>query len=358
MDDEVAPHAAADQDRAPDGRGQPELGPHVVPDGPRHVAPVVDPRGPAGLHDPWCEAVALERPLPPDLGVGVHALGRPVADRGHHAVLVADHGGGIGTEELSHLLRDGTEQLRRRRTLGDERGDAAQRRLLVGEPGELVAQRRVLRPQAGVGPAQRLLQPQPVLDVGEGHDGAAAAVHLERDRRVGDGEHRAVAPDEPVEVARDLLAGRERPEERAVGGGERRPAQVPVVDRRMALAPRELLRSLVAQRADRRRVGEPDHALGIDDPDGLLGRLEHGGEELLDTEPQAGEIDKGLGHPRASGLSLCPGTQSDGALDERDRIERVAAVARPRVVVDVVERPALAPDHEPLRGSVDLRPPR
>ena len=169
--------------------------------------------------------------------------------------------------------------------LGDERGHPPQRRLLVGEPGELVAQRRVLRRQGRVRLAQRLLEPQPVLDVGEGHDGAAAARHLERDRDIGDGEHRAVAADEPVQLDRDPLAGRERPEERALVGGERRPVLVPVVDRRVTLAPRELVRSLVAQRADRRRIGEPDHAVGIDDPDGLPGRLEHGGEELLGADP-------------------------------------------------------------------------
>ena len=138
---------------------------------------------------------------------------------------------------------------------------------------------------------------QAILDVGEDHHRAAALLHLDRDRHVGDREHRAVAADEPVELARDRLAGRERPQQRALVGGKRGPVPVPVVDRRVAVAPAQLVRALVAERGDRGRVGEPDHALVIHDPDRLLGRLEHRGEELLGSDPQAGKIDQGLGHP-------------------------------------------------------------
>jgi hypothetical protein len=48
-----------------------------------------------------------------------------------------------------------------------------------------------------------------LLYVGERDDGAAAGAHLERHGDVRDREHRAVAPEEPVQVAADGLAGGE-----------------------------------------------------------------------------------------------------------------------------------------------------
>ena len=138
VDGQVAPDAALDEDRASDGRAQPELRPGVVGDRPGHVLPVVDPRGAARPQDPRREALPRERPLPADLRVGVHALGRPVPDGGHQvAGLVADRRGGVGLEEAPDLLRDGAEQLAGRYAACDERRDPPQRGLLVREPAEL-----------------------------------------------------------------------------------------------------------------------------------------------------------------------------------------------------------------------------
>jgi hypothetical protein len=58
---------------------------------------------------------------------------------------------GVGTEDAADLLRDGREHLCRRYPAGDERGDAAQRRLLVGEPAEFVATFLELGAALGVG---------------------------------------------------------------------------------------------------------------------------------------------------------------------------------------------------------------
>ena len=154
--------------------------------------------------------------------------------------------------------------------------------------------------------AQHALGVQAVLDVVEGHDHAAPVLQIERDRDVGDGDHRAVAADEPVELVRDPLAGGERTQQRALRGGERPAVLVPVVDRRVTVAAGQLVQVLVAERGERSRVGEPDRAVGVDDADRLLGRLEHGGEEALGADPQAGEIDQGLGHPGSGRQSTAP----------------------------------------------------
>jgi hypothetical protein len=62
---------------------------------------------------------------------------------------------------------------------------------------------------------------------------------------------------------------------------------MPVVDRLVAVAPEQLIRAVIPQGRDRGGVGEPDHAVGIDDPDRLRDRLQHGGEKILGTDPQA-----------------------------------------------------------------------
>jgi len=63
-----------------------------------------------------------------------------------------------------------------------------------------------------------------------------------------------------------------------------------VVDRLVALTPEELVRPLVAERGDRGRVGEADHAVVIHDPYRLRDRLQHPGEEVLGGDAQAGEV--------------------------------------------------------------------
>ena len=139
VDDEVAPYAALDQDRASHRRAQPEPLPEVLGDRSGHVAPVVDPRGPPRPQDPRRDAIPREWPLAPDLGVGLDALGRPAADGGHDLPgLVADRRGGVRLEQPPDLLGHGGEQLGCRDALRDERRHPPQRSLLVREPGELV----------------------------------------------------------------------------------------------------------------------------------------------------------------------------------------------------------------------------
>jgi hypothetical protein len=73
---------------------------------------------------------------------------------------------------------------------------------------------------------------------------------------------------------------------------------MPVVDRLVAGASEQLVCAVIAQRRDRGRVGEPDHAVGIHDPDRLFRRLQHGGEEILGIDPQASQIGKGTRHAK------------------------------------------------------------
>ena len=207
----------------------------------------------------------------------------PGGDDGRGAVrLVAPDHHQRHAQDLSHLPCDGGEHLRRRRPAGHERRDPPQRRPLLREDGIVLA--------------QHALGAQAVLDVGEGHDRAAALPHLDRHRDVGDGEERSVAPDEPVQIARDRLAGGPREQHRAVRGGIGRPVRVLVVDRLVAVAPEQLVRAVVAERVDRGGVGEPDQAVGIDDPDRLRSRLQHGAEEILRADAQAGQIGQGIRH--------------------------------------------------------------
>ena len=205
----------------------------------------------------------------------------------------AEHGRGAGrvvapdhhqrhAQHLSHLPGDGGEHRRRRRPSGDEYRDPSQRRLLRGED------RIVL--------AQHLVSAQARLDVAEGHDRPTASWHLDRHGDVGDREHRAVAPEEPVQLARDRVAGSPREQQRAVRRGKRGAVRVLVVDRLVAAAPEELVSAAVAQRRDRGRIGEPDHVVGVHDPYRLCRRLEYGGEEILGADAQVSKIGQGLSH--------------------------------------------------------------
>ena len=123
----------------------------------------------------------------------------------------------------------------------------------------------------------------------------------------------------------------------------------------MTVARRKLRPSpLVAERGDRGRVGEPDHAVVIHDPDRLLGRLEHRREDLLGSDPQAGKIDQGLGHPARS-PSLRRHRQPAG---RAARCRACSVRSRGgRVVVDVLQRPHAALDDEPPAGSSSLSSP-
>jgi hypothetical protein len=178
---------------------------------------------------------------------------------------------------VRHLPGHGGEHVRRAGAAGHQRRHPAQRTLLCRED-------RVALPQ-------HVLGPQPVLDVGERHDRPAALRHVDRYRDIRDREHRSVAPEEPVEVARDRLARRSRQQHWALGGRIRGPVRVPVVDRLVAVAPEKLVRAVIAERRDRGRVGEPDKAVGIHDPDRLRGCAQYSGEEILGADlPATPEI--------------------------------------------------------------------
>jgi hypothetical protein len=87
---------------------------------------------------------------------GRHGQGRlnlPAAPHRHHVGVCAGAGSdgrravgieadderGVGTEHAADLVRDGREDLRRRHPAGDQRGDAAQRGLLVDEHAQILA---------------------------------------------------------------------------------------------------------------------------------------------------------------------------------------------------------------------------
>ena len=151
---------------------------------------------------------------------------------------------------------------------------------------------------------QRRLGAQAIRDVGEDHAGAAALRHLDRHRDIGDGKRRAVAPEEPIQIARDRPAGGSRELHRALGGAIGRPVRVFGVDRLVTVAPEQLVRAVIAKRRDRRGADEPDHVVGINHPHRRRGRLAHGGEQILGTDPQASQIDQGMRwHAKPPGTS-------------------------------------------------------
>ena len=108
-----------------------------------------------------------------------------------------------------------------------------------------------------------------VLDVGERGHGAEAVGQVERRRRVGDRQDRAVLADEPVLALLVRLAGVPRAGDRAVLLRERRAVRILVVDRVVARPALELREVLVAERVERRRVGVVEAAPAVDDPDRL-----------------------------------------------------------------------------------------
>ena len=242
----------------------------------------------------------------------------PGADHGRRTVRFAapDHHQRYA-QDLSHLPGDGGEHDRRGRAAGDERRDPAQRRLL--------------RRQDRVVLAQRAFGAHAVVDVGEGHNRATALRHLDGHREVGDREHRPVATDEPVEIARDPLAGRMGEQHRAVRSGIRAAVGVLVVDRLVALAAEQLVRTVVAECRDRGRVGEPDQAIGIHDPDRLRSGFEHGPEEVLGADSQAGHVDQRTGHAVVSDCSI---ESTRGANDGPTRPPRPAGGQAASAAVD------------------------
>jgi hypothetical protein len=215
---------------------------------------------------------SVERPARPRLE-GMRALA-PRADHGRRVVgLEARHDDERDVEHLRDLARDGLEDRVRFGAPGDERGHATQRGLLTAERD--VAAR---------------------LDVGERDDRATPVPHVERHRDIGHGELRAVAAEEPVEVAADGLARRSRQQHGALGRRVRRAVRMRVVDGLVARAAEQLVRVVVAERGDRRWVGVADEAVGIHDPDRLGRRLQHGRQEVLRTNLPATEFRQRVQH--------------------------------------------------------------
>jgi hypothetical protein len=57
------------------------------------------------------------------------------------------------------------------------------------------------------------------------------------------------------------------------------------MNHRVAVAPEQLVRAVVAERRDRGGIGELDQAVGIHHPDRLRDRLQHSGQETLGSDP-------------------------------------------------------------------------
>jgi hypothetical protein len=121
-------------------------------------------------------------------------------------------------------------------------------------------------------------------DVGEGDDGAAAVGHVDRHRDVGDGDHRIVPADEPIELARHCLARQARQQHGAVRRRESRAVRMSIVDRFVAWAVQQLADFVIAERRDGSGIRVPNQAVMIDDPDRLRDRLQHDAQELLDGD--------------------------------------------------------------------------
>jgi hypothetical protein len=102
--------------------------------------------------------------------------------------------------------------------------------------------------------------------VGEGHDGETTLRRLNRHRDVRDGKRRAVAADEPVEVAPDGFTGGGRQAHWTVGD------------------------ALIAERRRGGWVREQDPAFGIHHADRLCGLLQDCSEKLARPLFQAGQL--------------------------------------------------------------------
>jgi hypothetical protein len=87
----------------------------------------------------------------------------------------------------------------------------------------------------------------------------------------------------------------------------RGPVRAAVVDRRVTVAPEQLLRAVVTQRRDRGRIGEPDSVVRVDDPDRLRGRLQHGAEEVPGIDQQASQFGQGIRHVEPLAIESTPG---------------------------------------------------
>ena len=97
-----------------------------------------------------------------------------------------------------------------------------------------------------------------------------------------------------------------------------------------APAAAQLIRAVIPQRRDSGGVSEPDHAVGIHNPDRLCGRFQYCGEEVLGTDVRANEVGEGIGHakpPSTVESTLGPRVGVNQAPSIRGRFGHVTAVA-------------------------------
>ena len=136
-DGDRAPQVSLDGDRRCDPRSESQPADGVAV-GVAGVAEVVDAGRVAGAQDRRQGQRRLGPPAASD-----RELGGVRADAGHDGRrtvgIEADDVRAVGAEDVADLVCDGREHLGRRRPAGDQRGDAAQRGLLVGEPAEFLA---------------------------------------------------------------------------------------------------------------------------------------------------------------------------------------------------------------------------
>jgi hypothetical protein len=176
-DRDRSPEDPGDHDRSRDGRPVPELQ-HGVGDLAAAFGPVVDPGGSAGSkHEPGRRVLDRRH-----AGAEGEDLVLPAAvtgdDRGRIVAFVPQHGTGVDLEHPRALLRDGREDLLRARLRRDERGDAAERPLLLREPADL----RELR--LDIAGECALVAPGPVGEIEPRRDEIAAFAVLPDDELV------------------------------------------------------------------------------------------------------------------------------------------------------------------------------
>jgi hypothetical protein len=154
--------------------------------------------GGAGDHD--APGAILDDDRRPDrrpnasVGREIHAGLAPFPDHGRRAIgLVAQHAGHVGGEDARDLGGDPSEQRLGRRLAGDERGDPAQRGLLVGQTLQLGARLAVgdcgrdelgeagksLLGTRGEGPAARVDDHQPPQRAGDDDRAGDRRAHAE-----------------------------------------------------------------------------------------------------------------------------------------------------------------------------------
>ena len=131
----------------------------------------------------------------------------------------------------------------------------------------------------GLGLQPRLLGAKPRGHVAEHHDRATPLGRVERRRRVGHRDHRAIAPDEPVVVDLHRLARLARSQQRALLLRIRRAVAVVGMDRAVALAPEQLRRVVVAQDRQPGGVDELDRAVVCHDVHAVRNAREQGRQE-------------------------------------------------------------------------------